>query len=223
MISVKHKDSNITVTPMPSIDGLFSDATNPDCSALSCCLIRAASTSALRSLVSIPQLTKEELESAIEDQVSNYDNWSDSLKSIEVSDEEVQKLIDSDRGFTEEDIEKEVEDKTLFKETKDGELVLDDNGIAIVAKTITKEEAESNLLNKNSFDDLMGVASNKVSLTKEQATAILVDTEKEKRAKSLVDQLISSGHLVTDLDAVDDEGNEIYADWKDQFEVIEME
>lgn len=214
MIQIKYtkKDGSvINVTPMPSCHGHFSDPTNPNCNATNCCLIRA---SQVIQEVSTPQLTKEEKESAILSQMSI-------LEDVEVTDKEVQDRIDTIRGYTQEDFDKWIEDNKKYKTSIQGELVLDVNGNKILTSIPTDEEAHLALVKKERSVTLFLEVPVLVPSEAEVRT-LIIDENKRFIAEVNVNQMIASGHLVTDLDALDENGNEIYASWKSQFEVIEI-
>lgn len=212
MLTIKHLNSNITVTPMPSNNGLFSDATIPNCKASHCCLVRSAQTTALRSLVSVPSLTKEELSLALDQQLANKENWEETFSATA---EETQARKDEIRGYTDADLEVYIKEKTVFVLSEDGEATEE------IESQPTPEEAHQALVKKE--EDMISMISTPVLIPSDDSIEQLVIDDKEAAyAKGLVDNLIANGYLVADLDAVDDEGNEIYESWKAQFEVTEQ-
>ena len=212
MLTIKHINSNITVTPMPSNNGLFGDATIPNCKASHCCLVRSAQTTALRRLVSIPALTNEELSLALDQQLANKENWEETFSATS---EEVQARKDEIRGYTDADLEAYIKEKTVFVKSEEGVATQE------VESQPTPEEAHQALVKKatdpSSLDTVPVIIPNDDSIEQ-----LVIDDKEAAYAKGLVDSLVANGYLVTNLDAVDEEGNEVYESWKAQFEVTEV-
>ena len=217
MITIKHINSNITATPMPSNQGLFSDATLPNCPATHCCLIRAASTSTLRSKISIPALTEEEVQLAIDLQLDNKDDWD---ITFEASEEEIKSLKAEKVGYTIEEADAYV--KSENEKLKEAYIEDGNNPSTFEPKVFLESEIHGALGKRES--DSSGITFTLVEIpSEEKLTQEIVEAKELSYAKSLVDQLIANGYLVTDLDAVDEDNNEIYGEWKAQFEIIETE
>lgn len=217
MIQIKHIESNTVVTPMPSSQGRFGDETLPNCPAEHCCLVMAARTTALRNLVSQPQLTEEECMTSMANILDSKDSWTDAEKAqCEVTEAEVQARIDEIRGYTEADVEKYIKENSVEAVEANAE-----NGVEAVEEVIvTDSEAREALHKKEMSLPLMQNAP--VEVPDLETIELTLIEEKEKAlAKQKCDQLVAQGFLVTDLDALDEDSEEIYADWKAQFEITE--
>ena len=189
----KQDGSKISVTPMPSSDGLFGDATTPNSPAESACLVRTAQCLRSQGInVSVPKLTEAELETAIDTQA---------VEGIEVSESEIEARFDEIRGFTDADVESYINENTK----------VDEEGNETYKPT--EEEAGLALIKKVTNADGMDVP---VEVPSFDEIEILIQEEKEyAAAEAKVNELIASGHLVTDL------SDESYDSWKAQFEVTE--
>jgi hypothetical protein len=219
MIHIKHIASNITVVSMPSAQGRFGDETLPNCPAEHCCLVMASRTTALRSLISQPQLTEEECMSSMEQILAGKASWTDIEKSqCEVTQEEVESKRDEIRGYSESDVESYIKENSI--EAVKADL---DNGIEAVPAVIVTEAQAREALHRKEID-MSTMQNTPVEVPDLETIELSLIDEKEKAvAKQKCDKLVQEGFLVTDLDAVDEDGNEIWADWKAQFEVVEAE
>lgn len=216
-IQIKHLESNTVVTPMPSAQGRFGDETLPNCSATHCCLVMAARTTALRGLVSQPSLTEAECMASMESIIADKALWTDAeLAQAEVTAKDVEAKRDEIRGYSEERLQEYILAKTEYE--KD----LDADGNKVIKFQFTEEEAREILHRK---EMTIGYADPvAVEVPDNDTLELELIEEREKIvAKQKCDQLINQGFLVTDLDAKDEDGYEIYEDWKAQFEVIVLE
>jgi hypothetical protein len=211
MIHIKHIEKGITITPMPSSQGRFGDVTLPDCDPIHCCLVMASRTTAMQG-VSVPKITEVELENAITKIIDETNI------EVEVSDKEAQDKLDSIRGYTVKEMEEYIEDNKIFKMTKEDEIFLDNNGEKVLVKTPTEAEAHDKLVTKT--NDMMTMQQVAVTVpTLEEVRTSLVEEKIQEVAKQKATELINAGFLVTNLDALDEDGNEIFAGWKSQFDV----
>ena len=216
VIYTKQDGSKISVTPMPSSNGVFSDSTVPNSPATHCCLVRAANTSALRGFVHAPSLTKAEYQQAIEAQLADKDNWD---VDIDITEAQVEARRDAIRGFTDKDVEKYIEEKTIYQKDTNGKFIMlsVNNGPESKAVESKPTEAEAIL----ALTKVDSFTLTKLSIPDNDTITLMLLEEAELAiAKQRVETLISNGFLVTDLDAVDEDGNEIHAGFKAQLEIL---
>jgi hypothetical protein len=213
----KQDSSKVSVSPMPSgVAQLFGDATIPNSPAQDCCLVRTSQSLRSQGInVSVPKLTEDELTQAVTDQLADKANWDE---TVEVSEQEVSDRKDSIRGYTDKEMEDYISENTTYKLDNDDEYILDKDGEKIVDEQPTQQEAIAKLITKEM--DMVTMQQTPVTVPNDSSIEATITAEKETViAESKVSQLVSSGHLVTDLTALDEDSNEIYADWKAQFEV----
>jgi hypothetical protein len=217
MIIIKHIDSNITVTPMPSAQGRFGDPTLPNCPAEDCCLVMASRTTALRSKVSQPQLTEEECATSMDNILADKANWSEAEKAqCEVTQAEVEAKRDELRGYTEQDVEDYIKENSVEAVEADPA-----NGVEAVEEVVVTDTEAREALHKKEMS-MVTMSNAPVEVPDMETLELELIEEKEQAlAKQKCDTLVQQGFLVTDLSATDEEGNEIWADWKAQFEVID--
>lgn len=218
MLSIKHIASGITISPMSNNNVLFGESTVPNSPATHCCLVRAANTTAMRQLgVSAPVLTDLEYTAATDAQLADSANWSVEEKArCEVSTEEIHAKRDAIRGYTEADVAKYIEDNSV-------EAVEASEGVEAVAAVVVTDAEARVALHKKDFDILTRVYGPVAVPADSALLAELTATKELAAAKQRVDALIASGHLVTDLSALAEDGvTEIHAGWKAQFEVVEV-
>jgi hypothetical protein len=217
-IQIKHIESNINVTPMPSAQGKFGDPTLPNCPAEDCCLVMASRTTALRKLTSQPQLTDEEYATSMANILADKVNWSKSEKAqCEVTQAEVEAKRDELRGYTEQDVEDYIKESSVEAVEADP-----DNGVEAVPAVIITETQAREALHKKEMS-MITMLNTPVEVPDNETIELSLIEEKEKAvAKQKCDKLVQEGFLVTDLSATDEDDNEIWADWKAQFEITEI-
>ena len=175
MITIKHSDSNITVTPMPSAQGRFGDPTLPNCPAEDCCLVMASRTTALRKLTSQPQLTEEECATSMANILADKANWSDAEKAqTEVTQAEVEAKRDDLRGYTEQDVEHYIKENSVEAVEAD----LDNDIEAVPAVTITETQAREALHKKEM--DMLTMLNTPVEVPDNETIELNLIEEKEK-------------------------------------------
>jgi len=208
MIQIIHKASKVSVTPMSSDNALFNSKAL--CPTEHLCMVRAANTSALRALgVSAPSMTDEEYTFATEYQLSQL--TAEEKAQVVATEQEVHARRDAIRGFTDADVAKYIADNSK-------EAVIADpskNIVAVPAVVVTEAQAKAKLIK---VDMLM---RQPVVVPTDAVLATTITAEKEKAlATSKVNALVSAGHLCTNLDALDAQGNEVHASFKAQFDVV---
>lgn len=208
-MTIHVKFGNKTVIPFPSADGQFSDVTTPNCPATSCCLIRAA----IALGVSHPELTDAELATARAAILADKANWLDALGeavTFSATAEEIQKHIDSVRGYTDEELADYIEKNTVFVKDEDG------NDTDEVDSAPSEADAVAVLI-AETYTVGVGSTAPVVVPTETEAESAIIEAKEAEEVETRLQALIESGHLVTDLDSGD------WDDWKAQFTVVDTE